>query len=58
MADAQEKKDAKKKYERSERRYRRVSKSTSESLNPDEVYPQTHLDQLKKELEDAHNLLT
>jgi hypothetical protein len=52
MAD--EKKNAKKKYQRSERRYRRISKSTSESLKPDELYPQTHLDQLKQEIEAAH----
>ena len=52
MADA--KKVAKKKYQRSERRYRRLSNSAIESLKPEERYPQAHLDQLKQELEEAH----
>ena len=53
MAD--EKKNAKKKYQRAERRYRRIAKSTTDSLQSEELYPQTHLDNLKKELDDAHN---
>ena len=52
MAD--EKKNAKKKYQRAERRYRRIAKSTTDSLQPEELYPLTHLDNLKKELDDAH----
>ena len=52
MADA--KKVAKKKYQRSERRYRRLSNSAIESLKPEERYPQAHLDQLKQELKEAH----
>ena len=52
MAD--EKKAAKKRYQRSERRFRRLSNSALESLKPEERYPQAHLDQLKHELEEAH----
>ena len=52
MADA--KTTAKKKAERAERRFRRVVKSTGESLKDDEFYPITFLDNLVQELKDAH----
>ena len=53
-AMADDKKTAKKRYQRAERRYQRLAKSTSDSLKPEEVYPHAHLYQLKKEIEKAH----
>ena len=45
---------AKKKSERAERRFQRVVKSTKDSTKDDDIYPQTFLDSLMKELKDAH----
>ena len=46
--------NARKKSERAERRFQRVVKSTKDSTKDDDIYPQTFLDSLMKELKDAH----